>query len=622
MKRYLSGACGKAMAGAALGLVVVWFAGGGGSSLGIKWALGVEPDFALNHSAVALGMHAANHRQTVHLVEDAHAPDPVTLGGGGPVDLFWASPDCTHHSKARGQAPCSERIRGLCWVVADWADLRGPRVIILENVEEFQKYGPLFPEGHEKAGRPDPAFEGVYFQQFVERLRNAPTPYRVEWRELVCADYGDPTIRKRLFLIARNDGEAIAWPEREFAPRHLATAQGLKPWRGAHEAIDFSKPCPSIFCTTKEAKAEGFTVRRPLVKATMKRLARGIERYVIDSAEPFIVPITHAGDSRVHGVRDPIRTVTAAPRGEFALAGAFLTPRYGERAGQEPRSRSVRPPYPAVVPDGNGGGLAAVYLDQANTRDVGAALADPARTQTGHAHQAVVAAFLGRQFGSTVSGRDLRESAPTIMGDGGGGKTQLCAVNLISYYGTGVGSDIANPARVITGEDRHGLSAAWLEQANTGMVGHHARSPVSTLVGKGCTQRVAEARLEAIGAPPGARRRAVIEFLWEHFGAPTEAEWADPLATRDGRLKFGLVVLDGVVFEIADIGLRMLFPRELFNAQGFPPSYIIDRDASGRPITGTQATLMAGNAVPPHTARALVRANCAWRLPQTERLAA
>jgi DNA (cytosine-5)-methyltransferase 1 len=656
----LSSAARAPLAAAALGLVIVWFAGGGGSSIGLTKALGVEPDYALNHNITALAMHQVNHPRTIHLAEDARAPDPATLGGRRPVDVFWASPDCTHHSKARGSAPVSERIRGLCWVVVDWARLRKPRVIFLENVEEFRKYGPLYPEGHELEGRPIPEQEGEYFAQFQAEIE--AEGYQVEFRELIAADYDGgllpaaPTTRKRLYMVARCDGEPIVWPKQTRAQRK---GYGLKARRGAYEAIDFSIVCPSIFVTQKEAKLLGYKVKRPLVAATQRRIARGIERYVVGSAEPFIIEITNGtwGDDRARPVGHPLRTVTAAKGGQFAVVaptivgcggrraqsepveprspyptvtakndacvmGAYLVPRYGERPGQEPRVRSVEDAAPAVVPDGNGGSLVAVHLHQANTRDVGAAAEDPVRTHTGRAHQGVVAATLIRQFGTSTA-KDIAAPAPTVMpGRAAGGKTGLVAVSLTSYYATGVGSDMADPVRTATGEDRHAVTAAWLEQANTGMVGRAATEPVSTLVGKGCTQRVVEARLEAIGAPEGARRRAVLDFLWAHFGEPTEAEWADPLATLQGRLRFGLVVIKGQVFEIADIGLRMLTPRELFNAQGFPPDYIIDRTLDGRKITGTAATLMAGNSVCPPMAEALARANCGWRIREPDRRAA
>lgn len=624
-------------------LDLVWFAGGGGSSQGFRQAMGRDPDYALNHNPTALRMHEVNHPRTTHLFSDAFAASPLELEPGRPIGSMWFSPDCTHHSKARGSAPKSKRIRGLAWCVIPWAKLRRPAVIYLENVEEFVDWGPLYPEGHVLAGRAIPERKGETFRRFVRRLQQCG--YVVEWRERRACNSGAPTIRKRFFMVARCDGKPIEWPSDTHAPRALAEARGLKPWRAAHEALDLSIHCPSIFMTQAEARAEGRNIKRPLVKATRRRIARGYERYVAAAAEPFMFPITHHGDSRVYSLHDPLRTVTSAHRGEFALAAptllrtdmhksnagcafdarapintitsaggfavgaAYLVPRFGERDGQEPRSRSVIEPYPTVVPDGNGGQL--------------------------------VAAYLQRQFGSTVSGRSMLEPHPTVMTEGAGGKSGvvaayldrafsrsmpqgaeeplrtltgcahdgLVAAYLTSYYRTGAGSAASDPMRSLTGEDRHALVAAWMEQANTGMVGHAANDPLSTLVGRGTTQRLIEARLQAIGAEPGSRRRQVLDFLWEHFGEPDDTDWADPTGTLQARLRFGLVIVAGEVFEVADIGMRMLTVRELFNAQGFPPDYIIDRDIAGKPISGTAATLMCGNSVSPVEACALYAAN-------------
>jgi DNA (cytosine-5)-methyltransferase 1 len=311
-------------------VVVVWFAGGGGSSKGVAQAFGADPDYALNHNATALRMHEANHPGTAHLCEDARATRPEELEPGRPIDLFWASPDCTHHSKARGAAPKSDRIRGLAWVVADWAERPkaaggGPRVIILENVEEFRDWGPI-----DGDGRTIPDRKGETFAAFVARLRAAG--YAVDWRELVAADYGAPTTRKRFFLIARNDGQPIAWPARTHAPAAMAREVGVAPWRSAASIIDWAVPCPSIFDRS-----------RPLVEKTLQRIAKGIERYVIRSASPFIVPITHTG-VRVHDIDQPLRTVCAQPkRGELALVcPAIVAPR-GWRMGTTPAARGCAP---------------------------------------------------------------------------------------------------------------------------------------------------------------------------------------------------------------------------------------------------------------------------------------
>lgn len=596
-------------------LDLVWFAGGGGSSEGLREA-GYPPDYALNHNATALWMHQVNHPECTHLVDDAAAILPASLEPGRRVRSFWASPDCTHFSVARGGAPKSPRIRGLAWVVVDWAEQRQPDVIFVENVKEFTTWGPLHPEGHPRAGHPIKDRVGETFQEWLDRLDAAG--YAVEYRVLNCADYGAPTTRKRLFVLARCDGQPIVWPERTHAPRREAKRLGLLPYVSAASCIDWNERCPSIFLTQAEAKAEGLNVKRPLVDATQLRIAKGIERYIVGSPEPFIfgcggrrgqspaipvgeayptttgkadawvcaptiVPILNAGwaPERVDDAGEPIRTITAAKGGEFAAAAAYVTKFQENSIGTDPR-------------------------DAMDTVMAGA-------TRFG-----VVAGFLGRQFGRSV-GSDAGDPVGAITA-AVGGKTQLIAANLTAYYATGVGSDVGEPVRTVTGEDRHGLTAAFLEQANTGMVGHDLRDGVSTITGRATQQRLIEVRLSAIGALPGSRRRAVLDFLWRHFGEPTEDQWADPTGTLNARLRFGLVLLDGEVWEIADIGMRMLKPRELFNAQGFRPDYIIDRDPWDRPITTTAATLMVGNSVPPPIARALAAAN----LPSTEpeRLAA
>lgn len=652
---------------------IVWFAGGGGSSEGQAMA-GFAPDYALNHNGTALAMHQVNHPDCVHLCDDAFARYPVTLEPGRAIRSAWFSPDCTHFSVARGSAPKSPRIRGLAWCVIPWAKLRQPDVIFIENVKEFTTWGPL-----DDQGRPIKRRAGETFRRFVRRLEQSG--YVVEWRVLNCADYGAPTTRRRLFIMARslasiaaeglvhdsaNGVSAIVWPERTHAPRKQAAALGLKPYRSAGSIIDWSLPCPSIFLTSVEAKAEGLNVKRPLVAATQRRIFKGIERYVVGSAEPYLVQLTHQGDrrpldpgepmptvtganrgevaavvptivpilnatwspDRVDDAAEPARTITAARGGEFAvsetmLKAAFTTAQYGERDGQAPRCGTVAEPYPTVVQGGNGGRLVVASIGRQFGRSVGSDAADPVGTTTAVSggKTQLIAASLGRQFGSNVGGVDAANPMPTVMGEGGGGKTNLIAASLTTYYGTGVGSDVREATRTVTGEDRHGVVAAWLEQANTGMVGHAANDALSTTTGRGTQQRLIETRLAAIGAPADSRRRQVLRFLWDHAGEPTEAEWADPLATARGRLRFGLVIFDGAAFEIADIGMRMLTVRELFNAQGFRSDYIIDRDIYGGRITATAATLMVGNSVPPDVACALTAANLNTP-PSSERLAA
>lgn len=657
------------------GLIVDLFAGGGGASTGILLATGRHPDVAVNHDPDAISLHEANHPDTRHYCCDVFEVDPLEATGGRPVDLLWASPDCTHFSKARGSKPVEKKIRSLAWVVLRWASKMKPTVIALENVEEFQDWGPVC----SRTNQPIKARKSETFKLWVGHLQ--ALGYRVEWKVLCAADFGAPTIRKRLFLIARRDGQSIRWPKPTHAPRDRARLLGLQPWRAAAEIIEWARPVPSIFGRPK-----------PLADKTQARIAKGIKRFVIEAARPFIVPITHSkGGNQATDSADPLNTITCSKGGEFTLVAPTLTPRYGERAGQEPRVRSVEEPTATIVPDGNGAQLSAAVLTKFRTEDQGrsveepmptvtangyvkrpggaaplglveagmspfvstyyggeqgadrgAPAEEPLRTATADNRHAVaatflqkmaqngvgtpvtepllaamaqaprhyqVAAFMARQFGSTVSGRSFEEPAPTVVTDGAGGKAGVAAVHLSSYYGTGDGADLDKPCPTVVTKDRHAVSAAFMEQANTGVVGHDAREPVSTIVGKGCTQRLVTIDFAGLHPEPGSRRRDVLDFLWKHFGQPTSAEWSDPLSTAAARLKFGLVVLDGTVWQISDIGLRMLTPRELFGAQGFPADYIIDRGADGRTITKTAATSMAGNSVSPPPAAALLAAN-------------
>lgn len=648
-------------------IIVDSFAGGGGASTGIEMALGVSPDIAINHDAEALSMHAANHPATLHLPHNVWKVDPIAVTGGRPVGLLWASPDCKHFSKAKGGKPVSRNIRDLAWVVVRWARQVRPRVILLENVEEFQTWGPILEDG-----MPCPDRKGETFRRWTGELKRLG--YKVEWRELRACDFGAPTIRKRLFLIARRDGRPIVWPVPTHGdPSSEAVASGrLKPWRTAAEIIDWSLPCPSIFLTPEEARAIG--CKRPLADATMARIAKGVQRYVIDAAKPFIVrtdmtsafrrngvhgvdepirtqttggsfavvapftaPLTHQGGDRGHSLEEPMRTVTAAHRGEEALIAPvmtyaqqgsavrsaedplhtvtaspkdqncviapYLVPRYGERAGQAPRTLPADAPIATIVPDGNQGSLAAVHLS--------------------------------RQFGASV-GSDASEPVGTIM-PGGGGKTALVSAFLAQHnsernQGVKAGHDTREPFRTVTASGSQiGLVAAFLAQNNYTEPGHDAREPVSTIVAKGSTQAVVAANLSHLyssspsggeGSPEkpiktistGGHAASVYSFLAKYYGDASNGQSVDePMHTATTKDRFGLVTVevDGVLHVITDIGLRMLTPRELFRAQGFPDGYIIDRGADDRPLTKTAQNRMCGNSVCPPLAAALVRANFA-----------
>lgn len=382
-------------------LVVDNFAGGGGASCGIEQALGRPVDIAINHDPLAISMHTVNHPQTRHFLDNVWQVDPRKVTGGQPIGLAWFSPDCTHHSKARGGKPVSPRVRGLAWVVLKWAGLVRPRVIMLENVEEFEDWGPLT-----RSRRPCPRRKGMIFEKFISQMEDLG--YAVEWRQLRACDYGAPTIRKRLFLIARCDGQPIVWPEPTHGP-------GLKPYRTAADIIDWSIPCPSIF----ERK-------RPLADKTLSRIAKGIQRFVIDADEPYVVSGTapflteHANGSgqRVFDAQEPLRTQVASIKGgHFALVAAFLAKHYG--------------------------GV------------VGHGVEQPLGTVTQKDHHSLVTAHIQRDFGASV-GSDIRAPIGTITA-GGGGKATLVRAFLLKYYGTNIGHPLGQPVQTITSKHRFGL---------------------------------------------------------------------------------------------------------------------------------------------------------------------
>lgn len=546
-------------------LIVDSFAGGGGASTGIELALGISPDIAINHDAVALNMHAANHPATKHLPHSIWKVDPLQVCEGRSVGLLWASPDCKHFSKAKGGKPVERSIRDLAWVVVRWAKQVSPRVIILENVEEFQTWGPLGDDG-----RPCPVRKGATFKRWISELRKLG--YKVDWRELRACDYGAPTIRKRLFLIARRDGLPIVWPKPTHGdPVSEAVMNGkLKPWRTAAEIIDWSLPCPSIFDSSEEIMAKyGLRAVRPLQPATLARIAKGVKRYVLETAKPFIVPITHVGDTRTYSMDDPLRTITTASRGEQALIAPHLT--------------------------------------KFRANSVGSGMDEPAPTVTANS-------FIKRPGGSAPIGI----VAPTLIQTGYGERVgqEPRAPGLDKPLGTAVACGV-----------KHALVAAFLAQHNYLEPGHDAREPVSTIVAKGSTQAVVSAGLtimkgsdrrgRSVEAPSpavlaeGTHIAETRAFLQKYYGVDQDPRLEEPLHTATTKGRFGLVtvMVEGEPYVISDIGMRMLTPRELFRAQGFPESYIIDRGADGTPITKTDQVSKCGNSVCPDVAKALVAAN-------------
>ncbi|MFC5423027.1 DNA cytosine methyltransferase [Bosea eneae] len=638
-------------------LIVDSFAGGGGASTGIELALGRSPDIAINHDAEALALHRMNHPETWHLPHNVWKVDPVAVTRGQPVGLLWASPDCKHFSKAKGGKPVKRSIRDLAWVVVRWAKQVRPRVIILENVEEFRDWGPISAEGvpcKERKGQEFKRWEGE-----VKRLG-----YKVEHRELRACDYGAPTIRKRLFLIARRDGEKIVWPK----PTHgraddAEVIAGRKlPWRTAADIIDWSLPCHSIFLTREEGRAAG--VNRPLAEATMARIARGVKRYVIDAAKPFVVRTAHGETGPnskrwgkgEHDLAEPLPIATAS--NDFALATPFVAKFRANSTGS-----ALDEPLHTVTANGENrerpGGSAPLGLitpilagcggraGQSRERSAD----EPTATGTAKADVCLVAAHLMtmRNAGKPFNGAD----EPTHTVTAGGAGLSLVAGTLIQTgYGEREGQEprALDPAAplgtVVAGGVKHAAVAAFLAQHNTGVVGHSLDKPVSTLTAGGAfgmpqqalvashvlnmkgSERAATGPHEPIpticaGTTHAAEVRA---FLTKYYGPAIGQDVQDPLHTATVKPRFGLVTVEigGEPYVIADIGMRMLSPRELYRAQGFPDSYIIDRGlrvepregfgeddgpAEVIPITKTAQVRMCGNSVCPPLARALVASN-------------
>lgn len=547
-------------------MIVDSFAGGGGASTGIEMALGRSPDAAINHDAVALAMHEVNHPKTRHYVNSIYAVDPSEVCQGRRVGLAWFSPDCKHHSKAKGGKPVEKNIRDLAWVVIHWAERVQPDVIMLENVEEFQDWCPLTPEN-----KPDREKRGETFKAWVKRLR--ALGYKVEWRQLRACDYGAPTIRRRLFVIARRDGKPIIWPEPTHgAPESAEVISGLrKPWRTAAEIIDWSLPCPSIFDTAAQIKEKyGLRAVRPLKDATLRRIARGVMRYVVEAKQPFIVTCNHQGAHfRGQGLGEPLKTVTAA-RDAHGVVVPTLAPfsTQGQHGGH---NRAIDEPHHTIT---------------ASTKD----------------QNAIV--------------------VPHLMTMRNAGKP----------YSAG-----NEPTHTVTaGGARLALVAAFLAQHNAGArmennAGRAATSPLSTLTTRGTQQQVVAASMVSLrgtaddqlkGLPidtpvptvsaGGGHAAVIAAFLQKYYGAGTGQTPTDPLHTLSTRDTFGLVTveIDGTTYAISDIGMRMLTPREQFRAQGFPESYEIESGPDGRSFTKTEQTRMCGNSVAPQVAAALVRANC------------
>lgn len=617
-------------------IVVDLFAGGGGASHALETALARAIDIAINHNPWAVGMHAANHPYTRHLCEDVFEADPVKEVWGRPVGWLHLSPDCTHFSQAKGGQPRSKQIRGLSWVAVKWAGRlrRGgnqPRIISLENVEQILKWGPLIAKRDKATGRvvkldgtvaargervpvdqqylvPDKRHEGRTWRQFVAALK--ALGYVVEWRKLKACDYGAGTSRTRLFMVARCDGEPIRWPEPTHGPGRA------HPYVTAADCIDWSIPCPSIF-----------TRPRPLADATMRRIARGVRRYVLDAAEPFIVHATHGGERRPHSGSEPLPTITAAHRGELmAVAPTVVQCANASAAGIAPADE----PLGTVTAWPKGGSHA---------------VAAPVLVQTGY----------GERSGQAPRALDIGQPLGTVVA--GAAKHALASAALVKFRGASDGGPVIEPLPTITsgaGAARPagaahamGVFAAFLEQAAGGPNSNTSRprgadEPVSTITAAGSQQRLVAASLATLrgdntGAAAtdpvrtlsaGGEHHAIVEytlspeheasalrvaaFLIKYHGVganvPSLGEPLSTISTKD-RLALVTVTIQGTPYVIVDIGLRMLQRQELFRAQGFPAGYIIDRTADGRALSISRSVAMVGNSVSPPPLCALAIAN-------------
>ena len=687
------------------------FAGGGGASEGISQGAGREVDIAINHNAEALDMHARNHPGTKHYCESVFDVDPLEATKGRPVGLVWLSPDCRHHSKAKGGKPREQGIRGLAWIAMRWAVITKPRLIMLENVAEFQDWGPL-----DAKGFPIKAHAGETFKSFVRALstgieKDDPAikeiqqalgedfpvqhlfnglGYKVEFKELRACDYGAPTIRKRLFLVARRDGLPIIWP----APTHVDPkktdlfSSSLLPWKTAADCIDFREPTKSIFDRKK-----------PLATNTLRRVAKGIKRFVLDCPTPFIVSLAHGEESPSgvkhwgSGVRDinlPLQTVLASGNGA-SVVQPFLAKFRGDSSGA-----SLDEPMPTITSGGNSqrpagsphalglvkAQLAPFLTEHANasTQRVmsadeplrticaqvkgghfsvvtpslvaanlmvntsghpGTDAGDPLATVTTGSHHYLTSSTLveigyGERPGQAPRAPGLDQPLGTVVASGI--KHALVTASLTTFYGDkrpegdGRGASLDEPLRTQSTANRHGLvlasiskfrqaspgsaldnpldtvaasgghhalmqvSAVHMEQANGGGYQGEGRSidePVSTILGSGSHQQLVESNMCLAGAAVVSTRLAQARaFAKEYLGL-------DQL----------LVTLDGILYEIVDICLRMLMPKELFKAQGFPDGYVFEFERNGKPLSKSAQVRMCGNSVCPPVAEALVRAN-------------
>lgn len=571
-------------------IIVDNFAGGGGASTGIEIATGRAVAIAINHDPAAILMHKTNHPYTEHLQASVWDVDPKTVCRGRPVGLAWFSPDCKHFSKAKGAALVDRKIRGLAWITLRWAAEVRPRVIILENVEEFQTWGPV------RKGKPVKKLAGTTFRRFISQLE--ALGYTVEFRELVAADFGAPTSRKRFYMIARCDGKPIVWPK----PTHSKTgADGVPKWRCASEIIDWSLPCPSVFASKAQIMDKyGLKAVRPLAKNTMRRIIRGVDKFTIRSGKPFIVPTGYGERKgqlpRVHDIDAPVPTVVGT--GKENLCKPLLAPVTVTNTSNSVGG-TVGAPVHTVTTAGNQM-LVTPFLAECNHSGGGhiAPVTDAHKTITAkHTGGIVAPALIQYHTEQTEHVRASGLGTPINTVDSSNRYGLTCA-SLVEYYTGGRPLDVQDPMHTVTSHDREAVVAAHVVKFKGDNLGHGANEPMQTVTTSAGEFAVCKAYLAKMHGGDELGYWPLIRDLLNEFCGYTLAE--------DEVL---LLEIGGVLYYIADIGLRMLSPRELYNAMGFPPDYIIDRDYEGNEYKKSAQVARCGNAVCPPVASALVRAN-------------
>lgn len=651
-------------------IVVDFFCGGGGAGTGLEMGLGRPVTVAKNHSPAAISMHTANHPAARHFTTDVFEGDPDEECQGRAVGWFHMSPDCTHHSQAAGGQPRKREIRNLSWIGLKWGGKKKPRVISLENVKQILQWGPLIAKRDKVTGRvmkldgtvaaigervpvqqqflvPDPKRRGITWRRFVQLLEGMG--YQVEWRIIKACDFGAPTSRERLFMIARCDGQPIVWPE----PTHAKNpAKGQQKWRTAADCIDWSVPSKSIFGRKKA-----------LADATLRRVAKGMKKFVLDSPQPFIVPIANWSGELAQSADEPLRTVTSWPRGgSFAMASPTLVQTgYGERQGQQPRVPGLDQPLGTVVAGGVKHALSSAVILPAThqgadrVNDPGEPM--PTVTAANRGELMMASPVMVGAGGPVYAGKPVPADQPmgTLMTQS---HRALASAHLVKFRFNSEGAAITDPVPTITSGGNYkrpagaahamGVCTAFIEQANGGFNTTPAKGadePMTTVTNTGSQQRLVTASLatlrrncvgRSVDEPvptmtAGAEHHALVEyklspeqeegalrvaaFLISYYGTEniSAADAPAPTVTTKDRLGLVTVFVKGTPYVIVDICLRMLQPHELYRAQGFPASYIIDKGADGKPFTKTEQVHMCGNSVSPPPMAALARANDPWR---------